>query len=511
MNIIKTILKWILGFGLLIIVLGISLWLFISAEIRHLSGENTSQVDAAQFGSRYGNLAITNVNVLSPEAASMLANRTVLIRGSNIEAVGEDLLIPTDYQIIDAGGRFMIPGLIDTHIHPYRSKNDLLLYLANGITHVATMNSWRGVYLTWREEAQAGALSPRIYVAAGPMNTARDFRSKIYGLLGPIQLFNTPTETRKAVQVFKQSGYDALKAYSLDKENYYAAAKEAQKQDITMLGHLTPAVALEDLYLSGQSQVAHVEEIAKAVERQFGGRASIYYDNTEAYLAYLRENADLIAQKLKAKNITVSTTIMVYPAAKAQDLDLLEYLKSIELAYVNPGILEGSIFNPGWLPGSNRYEDLDNTDVEGLRKANIYWDTYTEAVHIMTRALARNGVRITAGTDAGNPGIVPGFSLHDELALLAEVGLGNAEVLRSATLAASEWLGSQAGAIVAGRRADLVLLDLNPLEDIKHTKSIHAVMIGGKYLDKKQIQNMLKAVKDANAKSREFSIDAYLE
>ncbi|MEK6481734.1 hypothetical protein WJR50_29590 [Catalinimonas sp. 4WD22] len=409
MNIIKNILKWTLGFVLLIMVLGISLWLFISAEIRHLSGENTPQVDAAQFESRYGNLAITNVNVLSPDAASMLPKRTLLIRGSRIEAVGENLLIPQGYEIIDAGGRFMIPGLIDTHIHPYRSKNDLLLYLANGITHVAIMNSWRGLYLRWREEAQAGPLSPSIYVAAGPMNTARDFRSKVYGLLGPIQLFNTPDETRKAVQAFKQKGYDALKAYTLDKENYFAVANEAQKQDITMLGHLSPAVTLEALYLSGQLQVAHVEEITKAVEREFGGRTSIYYDHTDTYLAYLREHADLIAQKLKAKNITVSSTIMVYPAAKAQDVDLPEYLKSIELAYVNPGILEGSIFSPGWLPGSNRYEDPDNTDPEGLRKANIYWNTYTEVVHITTLALVRHGVRLTVGTDAGNAGIVPVF------------------------------------------------------------------------------------------------------
>jgi hypothetical protein len=434
------VIKWGLGLFLLIVMMGLGLWLYIRAEIRQLSGENTSVVDASQFETRYGKLALTQVNVLAPDAASMLLNHTVLIRDASIEAVGEDLIIPPDYQLIDASGQYLIPGLIDTHIHPYKSKNDLLLYLANGITHVAIMNSWRGLYLKWRDEARAGALSPQIYVAAGPMNTARDFRSKVYGLLGPVPVFNDPSATCKAVQHYKQKGYDGLKAYSLDKENYYAVAEEAQKQNMAMVGHLTPTVSLDDLYQSGQSQVAHVEEITKAVERNFGGRSKICYDSTQAYLAYLKEHADLIAQRLKAENITVSTTIMVYPAAKAQDLDLAAYLKSIDLAYVNPGILEGSVFSPGWLPGSNRYEDPGNTEPEGIRRANIYWNTYTEAVHIMTRALVRNGVKLTAGTDAGNAGIVPGFSLHDELSMLSEVGLTRAEVLRTTTVTAADWL-----------------------------------------------------------------------
>jgi hypothetical protein len=401
--------------------------------------------------------------------------------------------------------------LIDTHIHPYRSKNDLLLYLANGVTHVAMMNSWRGLYLKWREEAKKGALSPQIYVAAGPMNTSKDFRNKIYGLLGPIPLFNKPEETKKAVQKFEEQGYDGLKAYSLDKQNYLAVSEAAQQGNIEMLGHVTPSVTLEDLYQSAQSQIAHVEEITKAIEREFGGRSKIFYDNTAVYLEYLKNNADEIAKALKTKDITVSTTIDVYPRAKKQALNTEDYLKSIPIEYVNPGILEGSVFNPSWFPGSNRYENPNRNDPGARNNAEIYWNTYIEAVNIMTRALVRNGVRITAGTDAGNAGIVPGFSIHDEMEMLNDIGLNNVDVLKSATSAPAEWLKANAGSIAPGKRADLVVLNGNPLINIRETKNIGGVLVNGKYLDKSQLKKILESIKEANNASRKVNIDNYIQ
>lgn len=508
---VLSFLKWffVVAF-ILIVLLSILTWWYIKSEEKQLSGENTTIVDTSNFKTQFGRIAIKNIGVLSADQDSILPNRTILINNELIEYVGEARSIPNSYTIIDGQGKYLIPGLIDTHIHPYRSKNDLLLFLANGITHVATMSSWRGLFLEWREEAKNGALMPQLYVAAGPMNSAEDFRSKVYGLLGPIPLFNDPDQTKRVVAEFKQLGYDGLKAYSLDRDNYFAVSEASKEFNIPMLGHLTPAVTLEDLFESNQSQVAHVEEITKAMEREFGGRSKIYYDNTEAYLSFVKENADSIAKRIKAKNITISTTVNVYPRIKQQDLDLAGYLKSIELEYVNPGILEGSVFSPGWLPGSNRYEDRSNTNPEGIKRANIYWDTYIEAVNIMTLAFARNGVNLTAGTDAGNPGVVPGFSLHDELEHLADIGLNNKYVLNTATKNAAKWIGSNAGIVEEGKTADLVILNDNPLVNIENTRDIFGVILRGNYLERSQLDEILKSIKNANTESRKISIEEYL-
>ncbi|MCS5491033.1 amidohydrolase family protein [Algoriphagus limi] len=503
--------KWFLGIAFVLIILLAGLaWWYIKSEEKQLSGENTALVDTSQFTTQFGKIAITNIGVLSADQDSILPNRTVLINNELIEYVGESKSIPNSYNIIDGQGKYLIPGLIDTHIHPYRSKNDLLLFLANGVTQVATMSSWRGLYLEWRDEAKKGALMPQIFVAAGPMNSASDFRSKVYGLLGPIPIFNDTVITKKTIAEFKKSGYDALKAYSLDRDNYFAVSQASKKYNIPMVGHLTPAVTLEDLFNSNQSQVAHVEEITKAMEREFGGRSKIYYNNTEDYISFLKQHADSLAKRIKDKNITISTTVNVYPRAKQQDLDLPSYLKSIQLEYVNPGILEGSIFNPGWLPGSNRYEDTQNTDPEGIKKAEIYWNTYIEAVNIMTLSFARNGVTLSVGTDAGNPGIVPGFSLHDELEHLADIGINPKYILDAATKNSADWMGSNTGIIQKERAANLVILNANPLENISNTRNIFGVMIRGKYLDKNQLDEILKSVSEANNQSRKIGIEEYL-
>jgi len=499
---------------ILIVLISLSIisCLGIKSQIRHHSGLNTEVVDASQFKTLFGKLAITHVNVLSTDSQSMLENQTVLINKDKIESVGQYTNIPQSYKIIDGTGQYLIPGLVDTHVHLYKSKNDLLLYLANGVTHIATMSSWDGLYLKWRGEEQEGALSPKIFVSAGGMTTEKGLMPKIRYLFGANKRYNTPSQGKKAVKEFKDLGYDAIKSYNLSKEVYFAVSKETKTQNIPMIGHLTPSASLDDLFQSNQSQLAHVEEITKATMRDFGGRRYIFEnnDNVQAYLTYLNKNADDLAIKFKENNIVVSTTIWLIESIVEQDTNLGNFLKTIELEYMNPGIVEGSKFSSGWLPGSNRYENPNNTSQDGIKRAKIYWHTYVEALHIMTRALVRNGAVITAGTDANTAGTIAGFSLHDELQTLNNIGLTNAQVLDAATLAPALWMKSNAGKIEAGFRADLILLAKNPLEDIKNTKTINAVIANGKYLDRKELDNILEAIKQVNNKVREVSINEYI-
>ena len=508
----KSIKKWFLGIFLVLIMLTIASCLGIKSSIRHHSGLNTEVVNASQFKTLFGKLAITNVSVLSSDSQSMQEGLTVLINKNKIESVGKNIEIPSSYYIIDGTGQYLIPGLVDTHVHLYKSKNDLLLYLVNGVTHIATMNSWDQLYLKWRQEAEDGSLSPKIYVSAGGISTKKGMMSKIRTLFGDSKGYNTASQAKKVVQKFKNQGYDAIKSYNVSEEVYFAIAEESKKQNIPMIGHLTPNVGLNDLYSSGQSQLSHVEEITKATMRAFGGRHYIFKnnDNIEAYLSYLRKNADTIAIKIKDNNIAVSTTIWLHESIVKQDIDLLNFLNTIELEYMNPGIVEGSRFSSGWLPGSNRYENQKNTSPEGIKRAKIYWKTYVDAIHIMTKALVRNGATITAGTDSNTAGTIAGFSLHDELQSLNKIGMTNAQVLHAATLAPAHWMKSNAGKIETGYRADMVLLAKNPLEDIKNTKTINAVITNGKFLDRTILDKILVSIKRANAKSRKITIDKYI-
>lgn len=505
----KSIKKWALGIFAILLIASVVSCLGVKSQINHHNGSKTELVDASSFNVSQLPLAITNISVLSSDCNAMRDSLTVLIKGGKIVSLGKEVEVKNEYKIIDGTGKYLIPGLIDTHTHLHKSKNDLLLYIANGITSIANMNSLPdNTYIKWRNEALNGALSPKIYIAAGGMSTNKSFMAKIRTLFGS-RYYNTPKKARKAVKKFKEQGYDAIKSYAPSEEVYYAIMDEAKKQNIPVTGHLPYDVGLEGLYTSGQLGLAHVEEITKNTFEDFGGRSYIFYDNIDEYITYLNEEADVIAKNLKKNNITVCSTSNYYDAILEQDLDLKSFLKNIELEYANPGIVEGSRYASGWLPGNNQFENLDNTDEEGMKKAKLYWVTYSKAVYIMTKALIDNGVSVITGSDSNGSGTVPGFSFLDQLESLQRIGLNNSQILKIATKNAAEWMNTNRGEIEVGYEADLVVLNKNPLEDIKNTKSIHAVVTSGKYLNRDTLNNMLQAVKEANNRSRKVSINEF--
>ncbi|MFY0631763.1 MAG: amidohydrolase family protein [Flavobacteriaceae bacterium] len=508
---LKSFLKWSFISLLMLIIIYLCILFYVKSEVRHHSGQNTPVVDTSELNILSGRLAIKNISVLSKDSQSMITNQTVILKDRNIEYVGDSLIIPPEYQIIDGTGKYLIPGLIDTHAHPYESKNDLLLHLVNGVTHIASMNSKNGLYLQWEKEIEDGTmLSPKMYIAAGGLSTKKGMWPKVEALFGGNSGCNTPEQAREYVRKYKKQGYDAIKSYNLDKDVYFALNDEAKKQNIPVVGHLIPDITLEEFYASGQSQLAHVEEITKAIQKEFLSKSKKYYDSIDGYLSYMRKNADQVAIKLKEKNVVVSSTVWIIESIPQQDFDLPNFLKTIELEYENSGILEGSTYKPGWFPGSNRYEDPSNTDPKSKKLSEQFWNIYIEAIHIMTRALVRHGVVLTAGTDSIGWGAIPGFSLHDEFESLHNVGLSNAQILHAATLAPTEWMGTNAGKIEVGRAADFVILDKSPLEKISNTRSINAVITQGKYLNRNQLDIILKNIKDANNKNRKVSIDAYI-
>ncbi|MEP2057984.1 MAG: amidohydrolase family protein [Maribacter litoralis] len=502
--------KWTLYVLVFLLIISVASCFGVKSQIKQHTGENTELVDSSLFNPAASPIAITNVSVLSSDCTKMLDSLTVLIKDEKIIQVAKEVSIPNEYIIVDATGQYLIPGLVDTHAHLHRSKNDLLLYLANGVTHIANNSSESdNLLLTWREEAEKGALSPKIYIAAGGMSSKKGVIQKIKTLFGDSRKYNTSAQARRAVKKFKSQGYDAIKSYNPNREVYIALTNEAKKQNIPVIGHLPTDVSLEDLYSSGQSQLAHVEEIIKATIREFGG---MWSDNSEEYLTFLKDNADQIAVKLKKNKIVVSSTLWIIESIPKQNFEIDNFLKTIKLEYQNPGQIEGSKLAKGWLPGNNSYENMDiKNSPEQIKDHKLFWKTYVEAIHIMTKALVKQGVTITAGTDSNTPGVVAGFSLHDELESLSKSGLTEDQVLYAATVAPSDWMHSNAGKIEIGRRADLVLLNKNPLGDIKNTRAINAVITKGKYLDRMTLDKILESIKLANNDSRKINIDKFIK
>jgi len=474
-------------------------------EVKLHSGTFTEVLDPSTFVDSYKTIGIKNVNVLSSDS-SYFQLRNIVLSDGEIQSVDSVSIIDPGIEYMDGRNQFLIPGLIDTHVHLLDSKNDLYLYIANGVTSVCEMFGTTK-HLKWSKAAKNGAISPNLYVSTSKVASQKGLPSKIEKYFGGGLHYTSPKAARAAVQQFKQAGYDAVKLSSnLNLEIYQAIIEEAEKQDIPVIGHLSHKIGLENLYSSGQSELAHVEEITKSTMVDFNGYVS---EKPEEYLEYLSARADSIAIKLKESEIAVSTTVWLMESLPRQRFELEQFLKTIEVEYVNPGILEGSNMVGGWLPGSNEYENPDSeSDTE---QARVYWNTYAEAVRIMTKALADHGVTLLVGTDANVTGVVPGFSLHDEMQSLSGMGLSNAEVLTAATLEPAEFMQIKTGTIRPGYKSDLVLLSKNPLEDIRYTQAIEHVFFGDHMMDKEQIQEILNAIKEINSLERNLDIKSHLQ
>lgn len=515
MNMLSPLKKWVIGSFLFLIVLTTSIYLFFIHEIDHMLGGNTQVVDVSQFKPLSGPFAVHNVQVLSVDSQLMQENQTILINGKKIEYVGSHEAIPNrdwvlkNYQQIDGGGRFVIPGLIDSHVHVKKSKNDLLLYLANGVTQIGEMTGM-SQHFDYLDEINNHGVGPQMFIASPKINSRTDIGAMFRSAFEKRhKSFVTPNQIKKAIQQYKAAGYQAIKLSSdLNREIYYEINSEAKRQRMVVIGHLPVGLQMSDLYASGQTQLAHIDSITHNLMNEFGGLSS---SNYEAFLAHIRESADSIAINLKKNNITIASTVWLHQTRPLQDFDLARFLNSIQLVYQNPGWLEGSFVSRGCLPSENSYENPHNTDEQSINEWRIFYQSYNQAIKLITQALVRHEVTITAGTDAlGACGMIAGFSLHEELQALNGLGLTPSQVLQTATVSAADWMGVRTGKIAANYRADLVLLENNPLEDIANINTINAVIANGNYWNRSELDAMLEAVKQANNNSRRKQIDEYL-
>lgn len=453
--------------------------------------------------SRSKPLVFTHVTVIDVTGAPIRSDMTVVIDGNRISELGPStkLRVPQDAQVVDAAGKFLIPGLWDMHVHWFRyDKSFLQLFPINGVTGVRIM--WGGpVHFAWRKEVEEGTLlGPRMAISGNILDGPKPIWP------GSMAISNED-DAREAVRGTKQQGYDFVKVYSLlPRKAYFAIADEAKKQGIPFAGHVPHFVSATEASDAGQKSIEHLSGLLAASssrDEELRNRLQNAYSNLRPgqifpapsivrpisrfmLETFSVEKANAVSARLKQNDTWQCPTFTVLRSgAFMNDPD---FRRDPRLKYM-PAQLRSS-----WNP-ANDFRFRTRT-TEDFQLARLIYRKHIEFAGLMHRA----GVKFIAGTDVLNPFCFPGFSLHDELAILVEAGLSPMDALQTATLNPARFLGKEKdfGTIAQGKIADLVLLDANPLEDIRNTTKINSVVVNGRLLDRNALDQRLTQVQ-ANA------------
>lgn len=437
-------------------------------------------------------LIIKDVNIVDVEKGKIISHVNVFIDSNRISKITGGILHPSDRSTIISGtGKYLIPGLWDMHTHNWNSEQFFPLLLANGVTGVRDMfTDWEDV-VRWRKEIAEGKYDGPVIYACGPIV---DGPQPVWP--GSVAVKDAE-QGRRAVDSLKNMGADFIKVYTLlPRAAYFAIADECKKQNIPFAGHVPDQVGMIEAAKAGQKSQEHLygflvmasdsgEYILKFWKGEI--KDSVLADRTAQARCLLRTfNWDRLRKgisELAKYHTWICPTLTVNRSIA--HLDDSVFIKDDRLQYM------GTFVRSFWNPKNDfRFKDKP-ADYFNLSRQNFALKAQ------MIPLLQKAGVPLLAGTDYPNPYCFPGFSLHDELQLMTDAGLSPAQALQTATINPARFFNitRDYGTIATGKIANLVLLDDNPLKNISNTKKIYAVIIRGKLLDRKKLDEMLETVK----------------
>jgi imidazolonepropionase-like amidohydrolase len=418
-------------------------------------------------------LAFEHVTVVPmTENGAVLRDATVVVENERITALHGPG--PRGARRIDGRGKWLMPGLADMHVHlpsdeqlprppkyPYEglteifSTQDMMTpFIVNGVTQIVDLSAFGSSFGQRIAIERGEVLGPNLVLAAS-----------IHGGRTEGRVAETPSDGRQAVRDAKNEGYDLIKTYSgLSQEVFIAVVDEANKRGMKVLGHIPDAFrgSLESAFVPGFAMVAHAEEFAKHSK------------------AFTDDDAQRFAEMAKRNGTSLTPTLTVWRWIVSQTRSLDELRASPHLQYVHP-LIRGR-----WLNDNGYNRDSSPRRIAFFERMEVFHNK-------LVAAFKAARVPIVAGTDTLTSGVVAGFSLHDELELLVGAGLTHQEALVSATRLPAEWLGvaEDRGTIEPGKRADLVLLDADPLTRISNTRKIAGVCVNGRWIHRAQLDTML--------------------
>jgi imidazolonepropionase-like amidohydrolase len=463
-------------------------------------------------------IVFANVTVIDVKRGKRQRNMTIVVRGDRIAAVGRRsrVSVPVDARIIDARGKFLIPGLWDMHIHAWDPSVFYPVLLANGVTGIRNMGGDARSLTAFRQQIETGKhLGPRIFFGGQILDgLRRETLPFLFSYVGAAD------EARAAVRQLRDNKADFIKVYNaLTPDVYAALVEEAKGQNLPVAGHVPISVGVRRASLAGQRSIEHLAGIAVACaanEDQLARQAQeLLTEMRQVDYARMKESGDK-AKELQTKTYKISNRLYELTDNEAFDtFDQAKCTKLYELfrrqnTWQVPTL--AVIGGNSWKAETARMADeriryfpefirgmiLQNSEKLSPQQFVLEKKRLQTKLQIV-RDMHQARVSLLAGSDAPNGDVYPGFSLHDELELLVQAGLSRLAALQTATINPALFFNklNEFGTVEQGKLADLILLDDDPLDDIKNTRRILVVVVNGRLLTREALDKMLS---DAAAK-----------
>jgi imidazolonepropionase-like amidohydrolase len=437
--------------------------------------------------------AFVDVNVIPMDRERVIANQTVIVRNGVIAEIGDvaKVKVPNNAVTVDAKGKYLIPGLVDMHTHLLSdgdeypdsiAPDELRVMVANGVTTVRFMIGTPEL-LRLRAQSAAGEIAaPTIYVAS-PHLTGRE--------QGNNYLVKTPDEARDAVRRSKAAGYDFIKVTTFVPSLVYdSAVDEAAKLGIRVVGHADSRFVGVERAWKARQQIEHLDgymELLLKADAPMKGSVSDSYiynpDNWKSFDYIDETKIPEIARKTVASNPFVNPTQHFMKNSFGRLRTEVEIRAQPDFKFYPPKVQQQ------WLDFYKRNRMLNTVPLDKRAR-------WVELREKLIKAIRDAGGKIMAGSDTPEFMWLYGFGLHHELKALKDAGLSNYAVLAAGTRNAHEFFGTldKVGTVQKGKRADLILLDANPLDDITNTQKRSGVMLKGKWYTQAELDRWLAGI-----------------
>lgn len=468
-----------------------------------------ASIIAAPLPTHAQDIAFVNVNVVPMDRERVLEAQTVWISGGHIREIGavRKVKLPKDTLRIDGTSKYLMPGLADMHGHlthrgpeqRYPLETFPLLLIAHGVTTLRNMAGYSAI-LSLRQQIEAGTtLGPRIFTT-GPVLEGRASLTANNSSISPIaaaarapdqvpqtKFLETADEATAAVRQQARDGYDAIKVYNLlPKPAYDAVIRTAGDVGLPVYGHVPRSVGLAGVLSSHIRSIEHLTGYLEALQAEDSPFKNVAFSQSTVAMAQHVDFSKLpgIAQATRDAGVWNCPTLVVLSIGTLDEASARRRLQLPVMRYVAPARLQVWEDRIRALNGKITPQDL-----------TVYAAAHDVQMKIV-KALHDAGARLLAGTDFAANFLVPGYSLDEELQMLVSAGLSPYESLRTATADAAEFLkkSDDFGTISPGKRADLLLVSANPLDDVRNAARLEGVMVRGRWYTKAELHSRLEAL-----------------